>query len=105
MEGSVVNKKYIEQIEAFFFSHYKDFVKISEVTCMPYGPFFEVKYSHNGVVIIISGEYGFNVDINICNSIYDLSQYDKSVLQHTEKTVENLSYILSVLDKFLKNIF
>lgn len=102
MESNMVNDLFIKQINTFFRTKHKDYHKQREVCGMPYGPFFEVAYSNMDILITITGEYGFNVDITMFNSNYNLSQYDRSVLEHTSKTTENLTYLLSILDKFLK---
>lgn len=102
MESHMVNDTYLQQIENFFATHLTGFNMIEKCNTMPYGPFFSISYKKEDVRIEISGEIGLNINITIDGKKYGLWQYDRSVNDHTNKSIDNLAYQLNVLKKFLE---
>jgi len=102
MEGNMVNSftnTNIKLIKDFFEKKLSDFQVISESS---HGPYWNIKFFKGDVEIHISGDIGFAIEIFIDNTKFELWQYDKTVNEAMQTTVENIMYQLNILSDFLR---
>ncbi len=100
MESSMVNQN-IELIKDYFFKHLPMFEVEKEAFQVP---FWYISLRFNEIRIIIDGDIGFAIVIELYNSKYDLWQHDKSIIDKMKTTNDNILYQLSVLKSFLDGI-
>ena len=103
MESSMVtnssSESYNELVKEFFRRNLPTFQVIKEST---HGPFWHISLLVNDdVKIVIEGDVGFYVVVEIEGEKLDLWKYDKSINDHGKTTRENILYQLQVLKKFL----
>ena len=61
-----------------------------------------MQYSDNETKVIINGDIGFNIIIEIGSKKFNLWEFDRSVNQAMKTTEENILYQLNVLSNFFK---
>lgn len=69
-----------------------------------YGSFWDIEFEYKEIKVKISGDIGFSISLFIEDNVYDLSQYDRTVINHMETSKENLLIQLDILKDFLSNI-
>lgn len=85
-------------VKDFFKKNFPDFVFVNEIS---HGPNWGVKYCHDDLIINIKGDIGFNTEIIIGDEPFDLSRFDRSVINHLKTSSDNILYHLLVLKAFL----
>jgi hypothetical protein len=95
----MVNEK-IEFIKDFFSNNLSNY-KIERIDS--HGPYWYISFVLDEIKIIIDGDIGFGITIELYDSKYELWQYDKSVVNAMKTNKENILYQLNVLKSFLIN--
>jgi hypothetical protein len=85
-------------VKNYFKNNFPQFQMLTETF---YGPYWGVKFSNEEIVINVSGDIGFSIEITIGDSKFQLWQYDRAVNNVMKTTEENILYQLKVLKRFL----
>lgn len=102
MESSMVNSnEFIEYIKKYFSENINEFCLKSENF---HGPFWNVEFTNDVILVNISGDIGFQIDIDFYGKKYPLWQYDYSISQKTQTNFQNLEYQLNALKSLLKSL-
>jgi len=102
MESSMVKKnEYIEFIKKFFNEHISEYCRKTENF---HGPFWHLEYTNDVILVIISGDIGFQIEIDFYGRKYPLWQHDYTISQKTQTNFENLEYQLNALKSLLQNL-
>lgn len=91
--------KNIEIVMNYFANNFREF-KLDNV--FNHGPFWGMQYSDNETKVIINGDIGFNIIIEIGSKKFNLWEFDRSVNQAMKTTEENILYQLNILSNFFK---
>jgi hypothetical protein len=63
-----------------------------------------VEFSNDEILVILSGDIGFQIEIDFYGKKYPLWQHDYSVSQKTQTNFDNLEYQLNALKNLLKSL-
>ena len=92
----------LKLVEQFFRDNFKDYTLMNKAS---YTGYWWLEYANDSdIKICFEGDIGgvFYIKILICNSEFNLWQFDRSVNNATKSTEENIYYQLLVLKMFLK---
>ncbi len=78
-----------------------NFPKYNLLNEISHGPFWGVEFFNDEIVINVKGDAGFKIEITMGGTIFNLWQYDKSVMNATKTSEQNIIYQLDVLKRFL----
>ena len=93
----------IKLVEQYFYIHFKDFRLIKSTN---YTGYWWLEYANaEDIRVCFDGDIGghFYIKIIITEKEYSLWQYNRSVIQVSQSTKENILYQLSLLKSFLKD--
>jgi hypothetical protein len=99
MESSMVD---VHKIIKDFFK--ENFGKFSLKDEYSYFRYWGIIYVYQCIKIKIDEEIGIMIDIFIENTKYSLWQYDRSVINKSNKTESEILYQLNVLKRFLNEV-
>ncbi len=103
MESSMVTyNEYIEFIKKYFNENLSEYCLKTESF---YGPFWHVEFTNDEILIILSGDIGFHIEIDFYGKKYPLWQHDYSVSQKTQTNFENLDYQLKSLENLIRQFY
>lgn len=100
--GMVKYNEFIEFIKNYFSKNIRGFSLKSESF---HGPFWYVEFSNGEILIILSGDIGFQIEIEFYGRKYPLWQHDYSISTKTQTNFENLGYQLKSLEKLLDSLY
>ncbi len=99
MESNMVrNNEFIDFIKKYFNENLSKYSLKSESL---HGPFWHLEFTNEVILVIISGDIGFQIEINFYEKKYPLWQYDFSVSEKTQTNFENLKYQMDALKNLL----
>ena len=87
-------------VKNYFKDNLPDYYLESESS---HGPHWEVIHSSGEIKITVFGDIGFEIEIYIEDTKFDLWQYDKSVNNAMKTTEKNIIYQLEILKRFLSS--
>jgi len=90
-----------ELVKNFFSKSLPEFHLLNENS---HGPYWQVSFKKESIVIKVSGDIGFSIEIFIDSSKYELWQYDRGVNNALKTTDNNILYQLEVLKKFINGL-
>ncbi|GAB6013002.1 hypothetical protein [Viscerimonas tarda] len=99
MESDMVNVH--EIIKDFFKEKLPYFSLITEHS---YFRYWNVTYVHGCLKIRINEEIGIMIDVFINDTKYPLWQYDRSVIDKSDRTENDVLYQLNILKRFIDEV-
>lgn len=102
MKNNMVNDNWAERNNKIVIHYFNENLPDFEITnTTSQGPYWGVEFALNDVVVCVGGDIGFNIELKIGGTMYDLWQYDKGVNNAMKTSDENVLYQLNILKKFI----